>query len=132
MIAHTHRGRMLAALTLIAALAAIAVAIGAPAAQSASTTNCKLSERERYPHVTKPTYNLTIKVSGTSCATGKKVAKGFHACRSVTGVRCTKKVLRSWTCTGKKESTIPTQFDASFTCKYGSRRVTSTFQQNTP
>ena len=132
MIAQTHPGRFLAVLTLIAALAAIATAIGAPAAQSASMTNCKLSEKERYPRVTKPTYNLTVKVRGTSCATGKRVAKAFHACRSVTGVRCTRKVLSSWSCTGKKTSSIPTQFDGSFTCTYGSRRVTSTYQQNTP
>ena len=131
-IAHPHRGRLLAALALFAALAAIATAIGAPPAQSASTTKCKLSEKERYPRVTKPTYNLTIRVRGTSCATGKRVAKAFHACRSVTGVRCTRKVLSSWSCTGKKTSSIPTQFDGSFTCKYGSRLVTSTYQQNTP
>ena len=131
MIAHIHPARLLAVLTLIAALAAIATAIGAPTAQSASSTNCKLSEKERYPHVTKPTYNLTVKVRGTSCATGKRVIKSFHACRSVTGVRCSKKVLRSWSCTGKKTSTIPTQFDASVTCKYGTRRVDSTYQQNT-
>jgi hypothetical protein len=130
-IAQTHRGRIFAAVTLLAALAAIATAIGAPAAQSASMTNCKLSAKERYPRVTKPTYNLTVRVRGTSCATGKRVAKAFHACRAVTGVRCTKKVLRSWSCTGKKTSSIPTQFDASLTCTYGSRRVTSTYQQNT-
>lgn len=131
MFAQTHPGRLLAVPALIAAFAAIATAIGAPAAQSASTTNCKLSAKERYPHVTKPTYNLTVKVSGTSCATGKRVIKAFHACRSVNGVRCARKVLSSWSCSGKKTSSIPTQFEASVTCRYGSRRVTSTFQQNT-
>ena len=128
MFAQIHPARLLAALTLIAALAALATAIGAQTAQSA--TRCSLSASERYPKVTKPTYNLTVKVTATSCATGKRVIKSYHACRSVTGVRCTKKVRRSWTCTGKKTSTIPTQFEGSVTCKYGSRRVTSTFQQN--
>lgn len=132
MITQTHPGRLLAVLILIAALTAIAVALGAPTARSASSTRCSLSEKERYPHVTKPTYNLSLKVRGTSCATAKRVAKGFHACRSVSGVRCTKKVLRSWSCAGKKTSSIPTMFDGSFTCTYGSRRVDSTFQQNTP
>ena len=132
MIAQTHPGRLLAVLALIAAVAAIATAIGAPAAQSASSTKCKLSAKERYPRVTKPTYNLAVKVRGTSCATGKRVVKAYHACRSVKGVRCSKKVLRSWRCTGKKTSTIATQFDASVTCKYGSRRVVASYQQNTP
>ena len=128
MFAQIHPRRLLVALTLIAALAAIVTAIGAQTAQSA--TRCSLSASERYPKVTKPTYNLTVKVSGTSCATGKRVIKAYHACRSVAGVRCTRKVLKSWSCTGKKTSTIPTQFEASVTCKYGSRRVDSTFQQN--
>ncbi len=128
MFAQIHPRRLLVALTMIAA---IVTAIGAPAAQSASMTNCKLSAKERYPRVSKPTYNLTVKVRGTSCATGKRVAKAFHACRSVRGVRCTRKVLSSWSCTGKKTSSIATQFEGSFTCTYGSRRVTSTYQQNT-
>jgi uncharacterized membrane protein len=115
---------------LLAVIAVLAAAASAPMAQSASSKNCPLSEHERYPHVTKPTYNLSLKVSGTSCATGKKVMKAFHACRSVTGYRCTKKVLKSWTCTGRKASNIATMFDGSFTCKYGSRRVTSGYQQN--
>lgn len=131
-IAPTHPGKLLAALALVVALAAGAMAIGAPIAQSAASTRCTLSEKERYPRVTKPTYNMSLTVRGTSCATAKRVMKGFHACRSVTGVRCTKKVLRSWTCTGKKSTSIPTQFDASYTCKYGSRRVAGTYQQNTP
>jgi len=94
-------------------------------------SKCPLSESERYPHVTKPTYNLSLKVRGTSCATGKRVMKAFHACRSARGYRCTKKVLRSWSCTGKRTTSIPTEFDGSVTCTNGSRRVDSTYQQNT-
>jgi hypothetical protein len=131
-ISHTRRGTLIAAITALATLAVLMTAIAAPTARSASGTTCRLSESERYPHVTKPTYNLSLKVRGTSCATGKKVMKAFHACRSVTGVRCTKKVLRSWSCTGKKTASIPSQFDGSFTCTYGSRRVDSAYQQNTP
>jgi hypothetical protein len=130
-IAPIRPGRLLAAVVLLASLAAVVAAIGAPSAQSASSTRCTLSSKERYPHVTKPTYNLSLKVRGTSCATGKRVVKAYHACRSVNGVRCTKKVLRSWRCTGKKTASIATQFDGSVTCTYGSRRVDSTFQQFT-
>ncbi|MEY2442128.1 MAG: hypothetical protein QOJ46_1554 [bacterium] len=116
---------------LLVAMAMLATAIGAPTAQSASSRSCALSEHERYPHVAKPTYNLSLKARGTSCATAKKVMNAFHKCRSRTGYRCTKKVLRSWSCKGKKTSSIPTEFDGSFTCTYGSRRVDSTYQQNT-
>jgi hypothetical protein len=116
---------------LLAVIVVFAAAIGAPAAQSASSKTCALTEHERYPHVTKPTYNLSLKARGTSCATAKKVMNAFHKCRSVKGYRCTKKILRTWSCTGKKTSSIPTQFDASFTCKSGSARVDSTYEQNT-
>jgi hypothetical protein len=116
---------------LLVVMCALASATAAPTAHAASSRSCALSESERYPQVVKPTYNLSLKARGASCATAKKVMNAFHKCRSRTGYRCTKKVLRSWSCTGEKTSSIATEFDGSFTCSYGSRRVDGTYQQNT-
>lgn len=120
-------------LTVVAALAAV-FAVTLMSAQSASAATykkCPLSESDRDPPGEKPTYNLTLKHQQTTCLTAKKVMKAFHACRSKTSFTCTKRLLSRWTCTARKTSSIPTQFNASFTCKAGSRRVQSTYQQFT-
>ena len=90
-----------------------------------------LSERDRDPPGAKPTYNLTLRRQVTSCKTAKKVMYAFHKCRSKTRYTCTKRLLSHWRCTGKRESSIPTQFNANFTCKWGTRRVRSSYQQYT-
>ncbi len=92
---------------------------------------CRLSEREQYPRGGKPTYNLTLKQKRTTCKTAKKVVVAFHKCRSKKSYRCTKKVLRRWKCVGKQDSSIATQFYASFTCRWSVRRVHGSYQQNT-
>ena len=126
------RGRTLAILALSGALLAVLVlGIGAPQAPAAAYKPCSLTESEQQPRGGKPTYNLAIKQQRTSCATAKKVAKAFHACRATGSYRCTKRLLTHWTCAGRKDSSTPVLFYASFTCKWGTRRVASTYQQNT-
>jgi hypothetical protein len=39
--------------------------------------------------------------------------------------------LSIWTCKGKKQSSTPVLFYATFTCTAGARRVKSSYQQNT-
>lgn len=124
-----HRGALLAVL-LLAASAALLLT-GAVPAQSATTRTCHLSSSEQDPPGDVPTYNLTLKAGGSSCTTAKKVMKAFHRCRSPTGYLCNKKVLAHWTCSGRKTSSTPVLFYANFTCRWGARRVTSSYQQNT-
>lgn len=148
---HAHPRPLLALLVLIAAAAAVAVTVSssqapaaakktatkAKAAKSSKTSKknvyskCRLSEREQYPRGGKPTYNLTLKQKRTRCTTAKKVMVAFHKCRAKKSYRCTKKVLRRWKCTGKKDSSISTQFYGSFTCSWSVRRVHGSYQQNT-
>ena len=85
----------------------------------------------RTRRVKKPAYNLTVKRSGVSCATAKKVVGAFHRCRSASSASCKKKLLGHWRCTGKKESSTPLLFYATLNCTYGKRRVRSSYQQNT-
>lgn len=131
MTAHARRSSLLAGIALIAALTALAMTVGAQNAESATLKSCVMLPREQDPPGSKPTYNLTLKSKGASCAVAKRVMKAFHRCRAETAFRCTKKVLTNWRCTGKKTSSTPLIFYASFTCSWGPRRVTSSYQQNT-
>jgi len=127
-----RRGRTLAILAFSGAvLAVLLLGIGASQAPAAAYKPCSLSESEQQPKGGKPTYNLAIKQQRTTCATAKKVAKAFHSCRATTDYRCTKRLLSHWTCKGRKDSSTPVLFYASFTCTWGPRRVASTYQQNT-
>ncbi len=123
--------RRLSPAVLVTALAALALSASASQAPAATYKPCRLSESEQQPKGGKPTYNLAVKQQRTTCRTAKKVAKAFHACRATSSYRCTKRLLAHWTCSGRKNSSTPVLFYASFTCKWGPRRVSSTFQQNT-
>lgn len=126
------RSSPFAILAVFAAFAALALTLGAQDAAAASKyKKCSLSERDQDPPGSKPTYNLTLKRIGTSCTTAKKVMRAFHRCRSAKAVGCRKRVLSRWTCTAKRTSRTATIFYARYTCKWGKRRVQSTYQQNT-
>jgi hypothetical protein len=120
--------RLMSAVT--AALAVLALTAGAQSAQSASAKTCALPGSDAQPASGKPTYNLSLKAKGATCPAAVKVMRGFHACRSKTAFTCTKKVS-GYTCTGKKTSSIPSTFYASFSCKSGAKVITSSYQQNT-
>ena len=127
-----RRSSPLAILAALVASAALALTFGAQGAAAASKyRTCSLSERDQDPPGSKPTYNLTLKRSGTSCATAKRVMRGFHRCRSRTAVNCSKRLLSRWRCSARKTSSTDTIFYARYTCKWGTRRVQGTYQQNT-
>jgi hypothetical protein len=117
--------------TFTSVLIGLVIAVAAPAAHAAAYRTCALSERDQDPPGDVPTYNLALKRKGTSCATARKVMFAFHRCRAPSGYRCTRRLLASWTCTATKDSSTAQIFYASFTCRSGSRRVRSTYQQNT-
>jgi hypothetical protein len=118
-------------LAVLVAAGTLALTIAVQSAPAASYKSCSLSERDRDPPGEKPTYNLTLKRQVTSCATAKRVMYAFHKCRSKTSYTCSKTLLSHWRCSGRRDSSIPTQFNATFTCKWGTRRVRSTFTQFT-
>jgi hypothetical protein len=124
------RSALLTGLVAVA-LAALLLTAAVPAAQSAAARTCPLSSSDQDPPGDVPTYNLTLKAKGTTCTTAKRVMKAFHKCRSAAGYLCTKKLVTHWTCSGRKTSGTPVLFYANFTCKWGTRRVTSSYQQNT-
>jgi hypothetical protein len=115
----------------LGALVVLAMTIGAQSAQSASYSNCSLSESQQDPPGTKPTYNSTpLKKKNTSCKTARKVLKSFHKCRAKRSAVCSHKIRTHWTCSGHRTSTSDTVFYGTFTCKWGNRRVKGSYGQN--
>ena len=108
---------------LVAIAAALAFLVALPASAQAATCT-----PPKYPD---SGYFTSLKATKVSCSEASKVALGFHKCRTKTGIkgRCVSKV-RKFSCT-EKRTTISTEINGRVTCKYGSRKVELTYQQNT-
>jgi hypothetical protein len=110
------RGRSIIALvSATAAFLGGAVAVSAahePDARAAA--NCGVGSGRSLGY----TYVTSLTVRGTSCSTGKNLAK-HHG--HVSG----------WSCKNKRLATNPVQYQGRETCTSGSRRVVWTYSQNT-
>jgi hypothetical protein len=103
--------------------AVLALLVALPASAQAATCT-----PPKYPG---SGYFTSLKATKVSCGEASKVALAFHKCRTKSSVkgRCTSKV-RKYTCSEKRTS-IATEINGRVTCKYGSRKVELTYQQNT-
>jgi hypothetical protein len=110
---------------LLSVVVALVVATGASASPVASAA--KTCTPPKYPG---SGYFTSLSVTKTTCATGSKVAKDYYKCRTAKGPsgRCVKKV-DGYSCTEKRNS-IPTEINATVTCKRGSKVVKHSSQQN--
>ncbi len=115
-----------AALVLLAVAALTAGAAGVrPATASAASRNCNAPA---YPG---SGYFTSLRVSRVSCATGGTLIKAHYACRTRHGRTGHCGRIRGYRCSERREA-IPTEYDASVTCKRGGGRVVRyTYQQNT-
>jgi hypothetical protein len=103
---------MIVLLTSMGALLVASVAFAhTPVAHAAST--CGVGNGTGYGY----TYLTTLKVTRTSCSTGKNVARHHGH-------------VRGWHCTRKTLNSSPTQVEAKETCKSGSKSVVWTYSQN--
>ena len=120
----------------IAALSTIALVVPSGSV-AASAKICKLSvpasEKLGPSYVLYTAGKGGYRVTGVSCATGKKVIKAFHSCRYKHGKqgRCTSKVV-GFKCTEKRPSSLKSSysFEGDVVCKSGSKRVTHHYQQD--
>ena len=106
----------------------VLVALVLPTTSSAAT--CTVSKR---PRALGPTYTTKLTVTGTSCATGKRLVRAYYRCRVASGGadgRCRKRVL-GYSCRERRTNVISTQFDAAVTCRSGSRRIAHRYTQFT-
>ena len=92
-------------------LAATGALAHSPRARAAGS--CGIGSGHGYGY----TYLTSLKVTNTSCATGRSVAKHHGH-------------VRGWRCSTKRLATSPVQYESRVTCKSGSRQVVWTFSQN--
>ncbi len=125
--------RTLIATTLAATLLAVAMIVpGAAPAAAQHATKCALSAHDQR-HLG-ASYVTSLEVAGTTCAKGKGVTLAFNKCRTAGGKpqgKCNRKVGH-YTCTEKRYDAVPgVQYSSKVTCVWGSKRVLSTYTQNT-
>jgi len=118
------RWRQVSVLLVIAGLGLAATPAGGQSVANVART-CSVP---KYPGLG---YFTSLTVSGTSCATGDKLAFAYYHCRIRSGPagRCHSVVL-GYSCREQRNS-IPTEIDARVTCRKGSATVVHTFQQDT-
>ena len=115
-----------------AVLAVIVVAASSSAGVAASASAVAEAARGcSLPHYPGLGYFTSLSVSGTSCATGTKVAVAYYHCRTRHGAagRCSGGVL-GFSCSERRNS-IPTEIDARVTCRRRHETVIHTYQQDT-
>lgn len=79
------------------------------------------------------TYVISLRVSGTSCANGKRVVRAYHRCRHRHGGRdgrCRTRIF-GYRCSERRLNAIPSQYDARARCKKRGREVFQKYTQNT-
>ena len=116
-------------LALTAVLAAMAFAVTSTAAADGPTaTAAATCSPPKYPG---NGYFTSLKVTGTGCTTGKRVALAHYKCRTKNGRagRCGSRV-RGFKCSESRR-TIPTEINSRVTCRDGGKKVVFTYQQNT-
>jgi hypothetical protein len=117
--------RLVFAVLLAAVLALPAPAAAAPPVAEAARS-CGVGDGRGYG----TTYVTSLRVSGTSCRSGKRVVRAFHACRPGRRGRCGRRV-RGYRCREGQRDRSPVQYDARVTCRNGGNVVKHRYTQNT-
>lgn len=109
-------------------LCALVFAATVQAAPGARGTTARTCSPPAYPSTG---YFTSLTVSGTNCATGRRVALAYFRCRvrggDLKGV-CWSPVL-GFSCSEERNATA-TQIDARVTCRRGKAVVVHEYQQN--
>ncbi len=119
---------------LVVALLMAVLPAGAPAdpaPQATAAKKCGLTSKQQRGLGT--TYVLTLRVSGTKCANGRKVVKAYHRCRHRNGGRdgkCGSKIF-GYKCSERRFNKISSQYDARARCKKSGREIFHIYTQNT-
>jgi hypothetical protein len=110
-----------AVLAACAALAPPAVA-DAPARASKA---CSVGDQRSYG----TTYVLSIRASGTSCRSAKRLVRAFHGCRPGKSGRCGR--VSGYSCSESRFNKSRQSYDARVTCRDGGKTVKHTYTQFT-
>lgn len=124
--------RTLTGILLAAALLTAALVTAASPAAARGATSCKLTTHDQR-HLG-ASYVTSLSVQGVSCAKGKEVTLAFNQCRTAKGKpqgKCKHEVM-GYGCTEKRYDAVPgVQYSSKVTCVKGTKRVFSTYTQNT-
>lgn len=126
--------RLVARFLVLAVLAAgllTAFAASPSTSTAAAATKCSLAGGK--DRKLGPTYTTKLTVTGTTCKVGYGLVTGWYKCRTAGGDKdgtCSKKIS-GFTCRETRKEAIPTQFDATVTCRKSGATVTHTYTQNT-
>jgi hypothetical protein len=114
----------LGALTLVASAPA-----GARSQQVHAARSCHLSAHEQQ-HLG-ASYVTSLSVRKTSCSKGKAVVRAYQKCRRAHGWKgkCKHRV-KGYSCKRHIVDSSSFQYDATVTCRRGSKRVTHSYTQN--
>jgi hypothetical protein len=115
------------AMRLTIALAVIVAAVAIPAsgasAHAAAAKKCSVGDSRSYG----TTYVLSISVSGTSCRSGRKLIRAFHACRPGKAGKCPS--VKGYSCSEHRFNKSKTSYDSKVTCRKGGKVVKHTYTQ---
>jgi hypothetical protein len=119
-------------LEMLAILTCLAVA-GLAGAQSSEAAT-KTCSAPKYPDTARGGYFTQLRVTNVSCASGRKLALAYYKCRRKKGVKgsCSGRRVNGMKCTEKRPASGDngTQFNATVTCRKGSKKVVHSYQQN--
>ena len=115
--------RLATALALLIAVVALAPSASAGPVATASKS-CSVGDSRSYG----TTYVITISVSNTSCRSGKRLIRAYHACRPGKSGKCPS--VKGYSCS-EKRTTGKTQYDSRVTCRKGDKTVKHTYTQYT-
>lgn len=133
MTSHT-RPRIFRAVAVSACLALAGLA-GTQSPAVAATKTCKAGST-KYPNSNPGGYFTSLKVTGVSCTTGSKLMVAYYKCRRKNGQgvsgKCKASRVNGFKCTEKRPASgnNGTEFNATVTCRTGSKKVVHTYQQN--
>jgi hypothetical protein len=117
--------RLTTALVVIVAtvVALSSSAAAAPLGSSAAAKKCSVGDSRSYG----TTYVLSIRVSGTSCRSGRKLIRAFHRCRPGKAGKCPS--VDGYSCSEHRFNKSKTSYDSGVTCHKGSKVVKHTYTQ---
>ncbi len=111
-------------IVVLGSLLALPPAASAGATAEASKS-CSVGDSRSYG----TTYVLSISVKSTSCRTGRKVIRAFHACRPGKSGRCSR--ASGYSCSESRFNKGPNSYDSRVKCSKGGNTVKHTYTQFT-
>ena len=78
-------------------------------------------------------YFTRLRATNVSCRSARRLVTAYYRCRVRAGGRrgsCNGRTVNNLRCTERRGAAIATQFNATVTCKRGSKKVVHSYQQN--